>query len=82
VETRHFAWWPRQVTSNTWVWLRYYYQHKSLYDTTTGRPPLNGLYFVWAETHSERVWRLLQQRVVENRNVWNDPSLTKKDIIK
>ena len=82
LETKHFAWWPKQVTSGGRIWLSYYYQHQSLYDETTGRPPLNSLYFIWTETTRERMWRLLQEGVVHNRNVWNDPALTKKDKVK
>jgi hypothetical protein len=81
-ETKHFAWWPKKVTSGVVVWLSYYHQHQSLYDETTGRPPLNGLYFVWTETCREKTWRLLKESVIHNRNVWNDPTLTKKDKIK
>jgi hypothetical protein len=76
---KKFAWYPVKVTSGRWTWLTTYYHHRSLYDETTGRPPLNSLYFVWTETASERTWRVLKESVVQNRNVWNTPDLTNKD---
>jgi hypothetical protein len=79
MERKKFAWWPAKVTSGRWIWLASYYQHQSLYDETTGRPPLNSLYFAWTETHEERTWRLLKQTAVHNRNVWNDVKLTQED---
>jgi hypothetical protein len=81
MENKKFAWSPVQVTSGQWIWLKTYYQHRSLYDETTGRPPLNSFYFVWTETADERTWRVLKETVVHNRNVWNDTRLTKEDII-
>jgi len=82
METQRFAWWPRRVTSGSWCWMSHYYCHRSLYDETTGRPPLNSLHFEWTETAGERTWRLLQEGVAHNRNIWNDPALTKKDKVK
>lgn len=79
MESKIFAWWPFRVTSGKRVWLTTYYQHQSLYDNTTGRPPLNSLHFTWTETASERTWRLLKETVIQNRNVWNDSQLTKED---
>jgi hypothetical protein len=79
MESKRFAWVPTKVTSGRWIWLNMYYQHKSLYDETTGRPPLNSLHFTWTETASERTWRVLKESAVQNRNVWNDPLLTKED---
>lgn len=79
MESSRFAWLPVRVTSGRLVWLTSYYQHKSLYDESTGRPPLNSLYFVWTETASERTWRVLKEKAIHNRNVWNDPNLTKED---
>jgi hypothetical protein len=79
--SERFAWLPVQVTSGKWTWLRRYYQHKSLYDETTGRPPINSLHFTWTETASERTWRVLKESVVHNRNVWNAPDLTNQDTI-
>jgi hypothetical protein len=79
MESKRFAWLPTKVTSGRWIWLNMYYQHKSLYDETTGRPPLNSLHFTWTETASERTWRVLKESAVQNRNVWNDPLLTKED---
>lgn len=76
-----FAWLPTRVTSGRWAWLSKYYEHKSLYDETTGRPPINSLHFTWTETASERTWRVLKESVVHNRNVWNDPDLINKDKI-
>lgn len=81
MESKKFAWMPIQVTSGKWTWLKTYYYHQSLYDETTGRPPLNSFYFVWTETASERVWRVLKETVVHNRNVWNDTQLTKEDTV-
>ena len=60
MESKLFAWLPIRVTSGKRVWLSYYYQYKSLYDASTGRPPLHGLYFVWTETPKEKIWRLLK----------------------
>jgi hypothetical protein len=79
MESKRFALLPKKVTSGRWVWLNYYYQHKSLYDETTGRPPLNSLHFTWTETASERTWRVLKKNVILNRNVWNDSQLTRED---
>ena len=79
MERKKFAWWPKQVTSGKWIWLTTYYEHRSLYDETTGRPPLNSLYFVWTETAGEQVWRVLKQTAIHNRNVWNDVKLTQED---
>ncbi len=81
MENERFAWLPIKVTSGKRVWLSTYYEHKSLYDTSTGRPPLNGLYFSWTETPSEKTWRLLTDGVVHNRNIWNTPNLIKEDKI-
>jgi hypothetical protein len=81
MESKLFAWLPTKVTSGKTVWLNTFYEHKSLYDASTGRPPLGGLYFKWTETASERTWRLLKDSVVHNRNVWNDPKLTKQDAL-
>lgn len=81
MESKHFAWWPVRVTSGERIWLNTYYLHKSLYDASTGRPPLNSLYFAWTETAHERMIRLLKGTAIQNRNVWNDPLLTKEDIL-
>jgi hypothetical protein len=81
MESKLFAWRPIKVTSGQWVWLKTYYQHKSLYDETTGRPPLNSLHFVWTETEKEKVLRVLKDKVVHNRNIWNNPQLIKEDRI-
>lgn len=67
------------MTSGKRIWLNTFYEHKSLYDATTGRPPLNSMYFVWTESEKEKVIRLLKQSVIHNRNVWNDPQFTNKD---
>jgi hypothetical protein len=79
--TKKFAWFPTRVTSGRWVWLNTFYEHKSLYDESTGRPPMGSLHFTWTETASERTWRTLKESVVHNRNVWNDPKLTKEDTL-
>ena len=81
MEHNKFAWWPTTVTSGKRIWFRQYVQHKVLYDTSTGRPPLMKLYFTWTETLQEKTWRLLKESVVANRNVWNDPKLIKEDNI-
>jgi hypothetical protein len=81
MESKRFAVLPKRMTSGRIVWLNYYYQHRELYDTTTGRPPMNGLYFEWTETSAERTWRMLKETAVHNRNIWNDPSLTQQDKI-
>jgi hypothetical protein len=79
MESKLFAWVPFRVTSGKWTWLNIYYRHRALYDETTGRPPLNSLYFTWTETASERSWRVLKETAIHNRNVWNDIQLTKED---
>ncbi len=81
MQNKRFAWWPVQVTSGSWVWMSNYYEHRSLYDETTGRPPLNSLYFTWTETSKERTWRILKEKMIYNRNVWNEPTLTKQDVL-
>lgn len=60
MENKRFAWWPVTVTSGKRVWLKTYIQHRSLYDESTGRPPLNSLYFIWTETQEEQMWRILK----------------------
>lgn len=79
MESKIFALFPKQVTSGKWVWLSFYYQHRSLYDSSTGRPPLSNLYYEWSETTKEHKWRLMKERIIQNRNVWNDYSLTERD---
>lgn len=80
MEHKMFAWWPKRVTSGKLIWLSTYYLHQNLYDSSTGRPPLGSLYFTWTETDKEKTWRLLKDSVIHNRNVWNDPILTKQDL--
>ena len=70
------------MTSGKTIWLRTYILHRSLYDESTGRPPLNSLHFEWTETPQEKTWRLLKNSVVYNRNIWNTSELTKEDNIK
>jgi hypothetical protein len=79
MENKRFAWLPMCVTSGKWTWLKTYYRHKSLYDESTGRPPINSFYFEWTETAGERTWRVLKETAIHNRNVWNDVTLTKED---
>ena len=79
MESKRFSWLPTKVSSGKWIWFKKYYQTRSLYDENTGRPPLNGLYFIFSETEKERTWRLLKESIRHNRNVWNDPGLTKQD---
>jgi hypothetical protein len=79
MERKLFAWWPVTVTSGERVWLNIFYEHKNLYDASTGRPPLSSLYFTWTETAAERMLRQLKGTVIQNRNVWNDPLLTRED---
>jgi hypothetical protein len=81
MESKKFAWWPTIMTSGCRIWLNTFYEHKNLYDLSTGRPPLGSLYFTWTETAEERMLRQLKGRIVQNRNVWNDPRLTKQDIL-
>ena len=76
---RKFAWLPRRMSSGKVIWLTAYYEYKTLYDESTGRPPINSLYFVFTETPKEKTLRLLKESVVHNRNVWNDPALAKED---
>jgi hypothetical protein len=76
---KKFAWLPTRMTSGRLVWFKRYNLHRSLYDESTGRPPLNAMHFEFTETEAEETWRLLtEQRIDNNRNVWNDPKLTKK----
>ena len=81
MEIKRFAWWPTTVTSGERIWLNTYYLHRNLYDSSTGRPPINSLYFTWTETGQEHMMRLLKGTVIQNRNVWNDPLLTKEDTL-
>jgi len=60
-ESIKFAWWPTRVTSGKTVWLKKYILHRSLYDKSTGRPPLNSLYFEWTETAQEQTFRVLKE---------------------
>ena len=71
---RKFAWLPTRMTSGKLIWLQSYYLNRTLYDESTGRPPLNSFYFEFTETPKEQTWRLLtEQRIDNNRNVWNTP---------
>jgi hypothetical protein len=79
MESKKFAWLPTRITSGKLIWLKYYFLHQNLYDSSTGRPPLGSLYFTWSETEAEQTLRLLKESAVQNRNVWNDPQLTKQD---
>jgi hypothetical protein len=79
VENIKFAWLPTKMTSGKTIWLKSYILHRNLYDESTGRPPMNSLFFEWTETPQEKTWRLLKESVVYNRNIWNDPTLTKQD---
>ncbi len=81
MESKIFAWLPTKMTSGRRVWFKYYFRHQELYDASTGRPPLNSLHFIWTETASEKTWRLMKENAVQNRNLWNDPLLTKQDKI-
>lgn len=81
MESKRFAWIPTRMTSGTVIWLSKYIEHKELFDRRTGRAPVSTLHFTWTETEKERTWRLLKESVVHNRNVWNDPILTKEDRI-
>lgn len=74
-----FAWWPIKVTSGKRVWFKHYYRHRMRFDPSTGMPPISAQYFEYTETAKERTWRLLTDRVEHNRNIWNDPYLTKQD---
>lgn len=76
-----FAWFPVRVTSGKLIWFVKYYEHVELYDKNTGRAPITSFDFRWTETAKERTWRLLKETAVQNRNVWNDPNLTKEDIL-
>lgn len=81
MEYKRFAWLPKRVTSGKLIWLSSYYEHKNLYDPNTGRPPIKSLYFIWTETPKEQTIRLLKENTVHNRNIWNDPKLTREDKI-
>ena len=81
MESIKFAWWPTRMTSGKRIWLTSYIKHSSLYDESTGRPPLNSLHFEWTETPQEKTWRILKDSVRYNRNIWNDPALTKQDTL-
>ena len=81
MENIKFAWRPTRVTSGKCIWLESYIQHRSLYDESTGRPPINSFYFEWTETLQERTFRVLKESVQHNRNVWNTTELTKQDKI-
>ena len=81
MERKLFAFFPKRMTSGKLVWFTYYYQHKELFDRRTGRAPVTTLHFTWTETPAEKTLRLLKESVVHNRNIWNDPKLTKEDKI-
>jgi hypothetical protein len=61
MESKMFAWLPVKVTSGERIWLKSYIKHRSLYDVSMGRPPLNSLYFEWTETEQEKIWRILKE---------------------
>jgi len=81
MENKKFAWIPTRVTSGKLVWLNTFYEHIELYDARTGRAPVMSFDFRWTETAQEKTWRLLKETVVHNRNVWNEPTLAKEDIL-
>lgn len=71
---KKFAWLPTRMTNGRLVWFKYYNLHRSLYDESTGKPPINSMYFEFKETEADATWRLLKdQRIDNNRNVWNTP---------
>lgn len=59
-----FAWFPKRVTSGTWIWLVKYYEHVELYDRNTGRAPIMSFDFRWTETAQERTFRLLKEKIL------------------
>jgi len=59
---RKFAWLPTRMSSGRVTWLSWYYEYKTLYDESTGRPPLNNLYFIFKETPKEKTFRLLKEK--------------------
>jgi hypothetical protein len=70
---KNFAWLPIRMTSGKVVWLQLYYLYHNI-DESTGRPPLHSQYIEFTETAKEQTWRLLtEQRIGNNRNVWNTP---------
>lgn len=79
MEHKKFAWLPTRMTSGQLIWLSSYTEHQEMFDQNTNRTPIDGFYFVWTETAKERTWRLLKETTRQNRNVWNDPELTKED---
>ena len=81
MESTKFAWWPIRVTSGRLIWLTRYWYHRSLYDKSTGRPPINSFYFEWTETLQEKTFRVLKENVLHNRNIWNTIELTEQDKI-
>lgn len=76
---KRFAWLPKRMSSGKVTWLSFYFEYQTLYDESTGRPPINSLYFTFTETPKEKTFRLLKESVIYNRNVWNDPRLAKED---
>ena len=81
MEIKRFAWLPTKMTSGKLVWFSNFIEHKELFDRRTGRAPVTTLHFTWTETPAEKTLRLLKESVVHNRNIWNDPELTRKDKI-
>jgi len=81
MESKKFAWLPTKVTSGKRIWMSYYILHRNYVDPATGMTPLFKLYFEWTETPQEKTWRLLNGNMIQNRNVWNSPILTKQDKI-
>jgi hypothetical protein len=81
MEIKKFAWLPARMTSGQVVWLACYFEYREMYDRQTNRAPVDGFYFRWTESAKERTWRLLKETAIQNRNVWNDPELTKEDKI-
>jgi hypothetical protein len=79
MKSKRFAWFPKRMTSGKRIWLKYYLEHRTLYDESTGRPPINSFYFEWTETLQEQTWRLLKETAIHNRNIWNDVKLTQED---
>ena len=67
MEIKKFAWLPIRVTSGQRIWFTKYFLHRNLYDESTGRPPLHGLYFEWTETKEENFMRQLTNSIRCNR---------------
>jgi hypothetical protein len=74
-----FAWLPTKLSNGSFVWLTRYCQtnlpdHLSHLRANRTNPSV-----VYRATLDDNRQRCAEQQMIHNRNIWNDPLLTKQD---